>query len=366
VSGNDATTKRGTGIFTDFTKIMQRVGELMQFSLTLALSRWEREKPSARRRNSHGPMANSGIESSRRGKCSFLSQRERAGVRESRSDCDELENFTKRSGREFFTVKARGFFGRRNWFGTCAASVAAGSLALCFVAVSVRAAERAPDGVVVLTFDDSVASHATFVGPLLKKLGFGATFFITEGFEFATDKEHYMTWEQIKGLHDAGFEIGNHTRRHAGVAKQPAEQLRADVEYIEQQCEKHGIPRPTSFCYPAYQTSEAAVKLLRERGYRVARAGGARAFDPAKDEPLTMPQAFDGKPASTLDEFKAAVAKAKDGQVAVMTFHGVPDIKHPWVNTEPARFESYMNYLKEQKCRVIAARDLGKFLAERR
>ena len=49
-----------------------------------------------------------------------------------------------------------------------------------------------------------------------------------------------------------------------------------------------------------------------------------------------MPQAFDGKPASTLDEFKAAVAKAKDGQVAVMTFHGVPDIKHPWVNTDPA------------------------------
>ena len=48
-------------------------------------------------------------------------------------------------------------------------------------------------GTIVLTFDDLVASHATFVAPLLKKYGFGATFFITEGFDFAKDKKNYMT-----------------------------------------------------------------------------------------------------------------------------------------------------------------------------
>ena len=192
------------------------------------------------------------------------------------------------------------------------------------------AAEVVPDKLVVLTFDYSVASHATFVAPLLKKHGFGATFFITEGFEFLVDKKNYMTWEQIQALHADGFEIGNHTRKHAGVNKQKPEQLAADVEFIEQQCAKYGIPKPVSFCYPGYATSEAAVKLLRERGYQFARAGGAQAFDPTKDEPLTMPQAFDGKPDSTLEQFKAAVAQAKDGKIAVMTFHGVPDIKHPW------------------------------------
>ncbi|MEO6751846.1 MAG: polysaccharide deacetylase family protein [Chthoniobacteraceae bacterium] len=118
-----------------------------------------------------------------------------------------------------------------------------------------------PDKLVVLTFDDSVASHATFVAPLLKKYGFGATFFVTEGFEFNQDKEHYMTWEQIQSLDAAGFEIGNHTRNHAGVAKQKPEQLAADVEYIEQQCVKNGIPRTTSFCYPGYQTSRVSSIL---------------------------------------------------------------------------------------------------------
>jgi peptidoglycan/xylan/chitin deacetylase (PgdA/CDA1 family) len=74
--------------------------------------------------------------------------------------------------------------------------------------------------VVVLTFDDASRSHATFVAPLLKKYGFGATFFICEfPPDFATDKTKYMTWKQIRSLHDMGFEIANHTRTHTHVDK---------------------------------------------------------------------------------------------------------------------------------------------------
>ena len=61
-------------------------------------------------------------------------------------------------------------------------------------------AESVPDKLIVLTFDDSVVSQANYVAPLLKKHGFGATFFITEGFEFLVDKKNYMTWEQIQAL----------------------------------------------------------------------------------------------------------------------------------------------------------------------
>ncbi len=227
------------------------------------------------------------------------------------------------------------------------------------------AVEPAPERLVVLTFDDSVASQATFVAPLLKKYGFGATFFITEGFAFAQDKEHYMTWAQIAALDAAGFEIGNHTRNHAAVTSRTPAELDDDIAYIEQQCEKHGIPRPVSFCYPGYTTSPAAVTVLRARGYRYARAGGASAFVPAADESLTLPQAFDGKPDSTLEQFTAAVALAGDGKVAVMTFHGVPDILHPWVSSDPAKFETYLAHLKQAGCRVIALRDVDRFLKPR-
>ena len=221
---------------------------------------------------------------------------------------------------------------------------------------------KIPDKLVVLTFDDSAISHAVTVAPILKEYGFGATFFITEGFKFKTDKKSFMTWDQIKGLHDAGFEIGNHTQGHKVVRGRNAEQLHKDFEHIEKQCLTHGIPKPISFCYPAYQTSEVAVKVLQERGYKFARAGGAKGYDPAKDNPLLLPQAFDGKPGSTPDQFKQAVAKAKDGKIAVMTFHGIPDHPHPWVSTSEEKFRKYMQHLADEGCTVIAMRELGCYL----
>ena len=62
-------------------------------------------------------------------------------------------------------------------------------------------------------FDDSKASHYTVVRPLLKKYGFGATFFITEGFTFRTNKEEYLTWEQIAGLHHGRTHLGRVVRQ---------------------------------------------------------------------------------------------------------------------------------------------------------
>jgi len=218
-----------------------------------------------------------------------------------------------------------------------------------------------PDRLVVLTFDDSAASHATHVAPLLKKFGFGATFFITEGFNFTTNKKDYMTWKQISDLHQAGFEIGNHTRRHTAVSRQAPGEIDADIAFIEEQCLRHGIPKPVSFCYPGYATSKVAVKILTDRGYRFARAGGTRAFDPGKDHPLLLPQAFDGKPGSTFKQFVEATAAARNGRIAVMTFHGIPDAPHPWVSTAPDRFERYLQHLKDEGCSVIALRDVAKY-----
>ena len=104
-----------------------------------------------------------------------------------------------------------------------------------------------PDKLVVLTFDDSVRSHFTVVRPILLDYEFGATFFITEGFDFKTNKQDYMTWEQIAELHRDGFEIGNHTRDHMGVNEQTRPKLAEQIEAINRQCEAHGIPRTTSF-----------------------------------------------------------------------------------------------------------------------
>jgi peptidoglycan/xylan/chitin deacetylase (PgdA/CDA1 family) len=231
---------------------------------------------------------------------------------------------------------------------------------------------RVPDKLVVFTFDDSARSHATYVAPRLKELGFGATFFITEGFDFPTNKTGYMTWEEIAGLHEMGFEIGNHTARHANAAEQTREALSADLELIERRCREHGLPAPTSFAYPGNGIGGVVVEVLKERGYRLARRGGAPefpyeggqgvAFDPRTHPALSIPSAGDARPAWKLDDFVRAVSQAKDGKIAVVQFHGVPDRQHPWVSTEPELFEKYLGYLKDHGYTVMALRDVAKYL----
>src|SRR5882757_2208938 len=92
-----------------------------------------------------------------------------------------------------------------------------------------RALKPIPDRLVVLTFDDASKSHFTVARPLLKKYGFGATFFVTEGFDFPTNKRDYMSWEEIAALHKDGFEIGNHTRDHQGVTEKTLRGLAGQV-----------------------------------------------------------------------------------------------------------------------------------------
>ena len=232
--------------------------------------------------------------------------------------------------------------------------------------------EPIPDKLVVLTFDDSKASHYTIVRPLLKKYGFGATFFISEGFSFHTNKEDYLTWEQIAKLHRDGFEIGNHTRDHKGVTKASLAGLREQIEAINARCAAYGVPAPVSFAYPGNTLEPGSLPVLEELGFRFARRGGAPeypyeegngvAYEPGVDHPLLLPSAGDARPFWTLENLKRATSKARNGRIAILQFHGAPDIEHPWVHTPPERFGEYMKYLHDEGFKAIALRDLAKYV----
>lgn len=246
------------------------------------------------------------------------------------------------------------------------------ALAVLLLAAPAFSLEPIPDRLVVLTFDDSAKSHYTVARPILLKYKFGATFFITEGFDFPTNKKDYMTWEEIAQLHRDGFEIGNHTRDHKGVSDKTLKDLPAQLRGINEQCQKHGIPQPTSFAYPGNAITRGALAVLKEHGIRFARRGGAPefpykegrgfAYEPGLDHAMLIPSAGDARPSWTLDDFQAAVAQAKAGRIAVLQFHGVPDTAHDWVNSTKEQFESYMKYLADNQFMVLALRDLTRFV----
>jgi peptidoglycan/xylan/chitin deacetylase (PgdA/CDA1 family) len=234
------------------------------------------------------------------------------------------------------------------------------------------ARQPVPDRLVVLTFDDASKSHFRVARPLLKRYGFGATFFVTEGFDFPTNKRDYMSWEEVARLHHDGFEIGNHTRDHKAVTASSLRDLAAQVRGINAACKKHGIPTPTSFAYPGNAIHPGALPLLKALGIRFARRGGRPehpykqgrgfAYEPGLDHPLLIPSAGDARPGWTLDDFKRAVGQARHGKVAVLQFHGVPDTAHGWVSTSTRQLEAYLKYLADHKFKVIALRDLARYV----
>ncbi|MDA2926554.1 polysaccharide deacetylase family protein [Acidobacteria bacterium AH-259-O06] len=243
-----------------------------------------------------------------------------------------------------------------------------------------------PDRLVVMTIDDGNKSDITYVAPLLKQYGFGAAFYITEagmrGLGFGRKKsveaverpENFVTWEDVRKLHEDGFEIGNHTELHFNLRELSKDQIRAELEHIEMRCREHDIPVPTTFVYPGSHHSIEVVEVLEEKDYLFARRGvgpefpdngqGARGpvYNPAEDHPLLVPTTGYAGPEWGFEDLVWAVEQAKDGKIAVLIFHGVPGLHHPWVITEPSDFERYMKYLKDQNCTVIAMRDLAKYV----
>lgn len=229
-----------------------------------------------------------------------------------------------------------------------------------------------PAKTVVLTFDDAVQSHLDVVAPLLKKHGFGATFFVCN--LWMNDEANSLSWEDIRRLHDLGFEIGNHSWTHAGFnSSKSAGTLEAELKKVDDALAAVGVPRPVSFGWPGNAFGPEAVAVLREHGIRFARRGMqpekaygeihfGPLFDPSRYDALLIPTSGDAYPIWTLDHFKQLVDQAVEGKAVILQFHGVPDVAHPWVHTPPEMFAKYMEYLHSSGFHVIALRDLGPYI----
>jgi hypothetical protein len=242
----------------------------------------------------------------------------------------------------------------------------------CGLTAPVRALEPIPAKLVVLTFDDSAKSHFTVARPILLEYKFGATFFITEGFDFKDNKRDYMSWSEIAQLDKDGFEIGNHTRDHMSLSKENLPRLAEQLQAINVRCKENGIPPTVSLAWPGNVLAPEVLDPLRKQGILFARRGGAPeypyekgqgvAYEPGVDHPLLIPSAGDARPNWLLENFVSAVEQAQPGKVAVLQFHGVPDTAHSWVNTPSEKFAAYMKYLATNGYTVIAMRDLVKYV----
>src|SRR5215475_11320120 len=175
-----------------------------------------------------------------------------------------------------------------------------------------------PPKTVVLTFDDAVKSQRSVVAPLLKELGFQATFFITQA--WMKDTSDFLTWEETAEIHRMGFEIGNHSWTHSDFSSpENGTKLGEELQMVEKELAKVGVPKPVSFAWCGNTFGPEAIEQLRRNGYRLARRGMqpevpygeihvGPSLDVTKHHPLLIPTTGDAYPDWTLEHFKKVVS----------------------------------------------------------
>ncbi len=228
--------------------------------------------------------------------------------------------------------------------------------------------------IAVLTFDDAVKSHRTFVAPLLKEYGFNASFFVT--YAWMDDTTHFMNWHDIADLSNMGFEIGNHSWTHANFSQpRQAFELEGELGMMEWQLIRSEVPKPISYAHTGNAFGPEAIQSLVNLGYQFARRGkqpeieygslaGGIGYDPNRHHPLLIPTTVDFYPGMTLELFAKALDNIPPHEIAVLQFHGIPDIAHPWVSTPEQDFRQYLDHLKKHNYQVIALKEVESFIPD--
>lgn len=237
-----------------------------------------------------------------------------------------------------------------------------------------------PDKTIVLTFDDGSRSHLELVAPLLKEYGFGATFFVT-GYWTDSGREH-LAFRELGAIYEMGFEIGSHSFGHFNYSDPDLEQfITTDLERLQSELQKAGIPAPESFAWPGDAFGPGARSILKARGFKFARRGtlpgndpendppegpvpvcNGPHYDPTRHDPLLIPSTLTLSPNGTVDDLRRVIAGARAGKIGVIQFHGVPDLTNPKVSTDPEMFRRLLDVLREEGCNVIALRDLARYV----
>lgn len=121
------------------------------------------------------------------------------------------------------------------------------------------------DLAVALTFDDGFKSDFEVVKPVLESRGLTAAFFPVLKF---VNQKNRMTWDEIRSLSEAGFEIGSHSVTHCNMRKLQKEPCKLELELSKRLLEQKIGTQVSCFAAPYGAYSRQLLKLAILAGYK--------------------------------------------------------------------------------------------------
>lgn len=171
--------------------------------------------------------------------------------------------------------------------------------------------EELPNKCVAITVDDGYLTFLTGAIPLLKQYGFPSTLFINTD---SVGGKSYLSWAQLRQLHQEGVEIGNHSASHPYfVSTEVNEPLTwyanslADITKASDAFSDHLDFKPQLFAYPYGEYSPQLEHLVEKLGFKaaVAQQSGAMTKDLSF---YSLPRFPMGGPFATFNGFKSKLS----------------------------------------------------------
>ena len=208
--------------------------------------------------------------------------------------------------------------------------------------------------VVSLTFDDALANQM-MAAALLDPRGLAATFYVPTGL---VGRAGYLGWNDILALAERGHEIGGHTANHVHLPDVGLEQARREIVKDREVLVAHGL-EPVSFAYPYGESNAEVEALVREAGYRAARAigGVVETLPPADAYALRSPHS--AQPWTTAEHLAGLVLTAEHEQGwLILPIHAISAAGRSSYTTSPADLEAFLDWLLDRRTQVLPVRDV--------
>ena len=206
--------------------------------------------------------------------------------------------------------------------------------------------EVVPSGMsVILTFDDGFKSDYDIVYQELTDRNMRSTHYIIAN--KVGEDETRMSWNDIKTMSDAGFDMECHSYTHPELIKNSSNEIIQQMVNVNNAFVSHGLPAPRHTAYPFGEYNDDVISVIssyRDSGRVVSWQNNAYYPVDSLKKPYELP-CYPTDFNNTIAEIDKAIA---GNYTLILGFHEITEIRSGTYEMSISEFESILDYIESK------------------